>query len=172
MNKVDRYKILIRHMITVGLIASQKDLGAKMGYANETTISQIINGKVKEPKDFIERLMSFVPNLNREWLENGIGTMFTTDQSSGQQFNGPILGDNPQFSGRDTVNNPPCTFGADIDKIIEAINAQAKLTEEAHDIAKRAQDQIDRAQAQVDVAQQQMNRLLSMLEMKFNIQSI
>ena len=66
-------------MVTSGMILSQKDLGAKMGYANESTISQIINGKVKEPKDFIDRLASFIPDLNKGWLETGEGAMLNSD---------------------------------------------------------------------------------------------
>ena len=88
---------------------------------------------------------------------------------SGQQFNGPITGDNPQFAGNNLTNNPPCTFGVEIDKIVSAMTAQADLTKEAHEITRRAQDQVDRAQAQVDKAQSQIDRLLTMLELKFNI---
>ena len=88
---------------------------------------------------------------------------------SGQQFNGPITGDNPQFAGNNLTNNPPCTFGVEIDKIVSAMTAQADLTKEAHEITRRAQAQVDRAQAQVDVAQQQMNRLLAIIEQKLNI---
>lgn len=172
MNKIDRYKILIRHMINVGIIASQKDLGAKMGYAKESTISQIINEKVKEPKDFIDRLAAFVPGLNKQWLETGEGAMLITSNDNhggGQHFHGSITGPNPQFAGHDFTNNPPCNFGVEADKVIAALNAQADLTKEAHEITRRAQAQVDRAQAQVDVAQQQMNRLLAIIEQKLNI---
>ena len=79
MNKIDRYKILIRYMINEGIVRSQKDLGVKMGYSQETTISQIINGKVKQPNDFIERLRAFVPKLNGDWIEHGTGEMLITD---------------------------------------------------------------------------------------------
>lgn len=169
MNKIDRYKILIRHMISVGIIASQKELGREMGYSNEATISQIINGKVKQPKDFVERLKTFVPDLNEQWLENGVGTMLIEQGGSGQQFNGPITGDGQQFAGHDFNINHPCNFGVEIDKIVSAMTAQADLTKEAHEITRRAQDQVDRAQAQVDKAQTQMDRLLAMLELKLNI---
>lgn len=151
-------------MIKVGIIASQKDLGAKMGYANESTISQIINEKVKEPKDFVDRLSSFVPDLNKEWLETGEGAMLISQDNhgGGQHFHGPITGDNPQFAGHDFNNNPPCNFGIEVERVIAAMTAQADLTKEAHELTRRAQ-------AQVDVAQQQINRLLSIIEQKLNI---
>lgn len=158
-------------MIKVGIIASQKDLGAKMGYANESTISQIINEKVKEPKDFVDRLSSFVPDLNKEWLETGEGAMLISQDNhgGGQHFHGPITGTNPQFAGHDFTNNTPCNFGIEVERVIAAMTAQADLTKEAHEITRRAQAQVDRAQAQVDVAQQQVNRLLSIIEQKLNI---
>lgn len=149
MNKIDRYKILIRHMISVGIIATQKELGAKMGYSNEATISQIINGKVKEPKDFVERLSVFVPNLNKSWLETGVGNMLISE-GGGQTFHGDINGGDNKFSGRDMTINPPCTLGFDIDRVFNEISAQRKLTEEA--------------QAQTRKAQEQMDRLLTIIE--------
>lgn len=151
-------------MIKVGIIASQKDLGAKMGYANESTISQIINEKVKEPKDFVDRLSSFVPDLNKEWLETGEGAMLISQDNhgGGQHFHGPITGTNPQFAGHDFTNNPPCNFGIEVERVIAAMTAQADLTKEAHELTRRAQ-------AQVDVAQQQINRLLAIIEQKLNI---
>lgn len=73
MSKIDRYKILIRKMIQLGIIASQKDLGRKLGYSNESSFSQIINQKVAEPKDFVERIKSLYPELNTDWLLFGEG---------------------------------------------------------------------------------------------------
>lgn len=172
MTKIDRYKILVRYLISVGMATSQKDLGTKLGYNNESAFSQVINGKTVEPKNFTEKLKNLVPNLSLEWLEAGTGTMIIEENGSGQQFNGPITGDNPQFAGHDFTNNPPCNFGVEVERVIAAMTAQADLTKEAHAITRRAQDQVDRAQAQVDVAQQQINRLLTMLELKLNIQSV
>lgn len=75
MSKIDRYKILIRKMIQLGIVASQKDLGRKLGYSNESSFSQIINQKVAEPKDFVERIKSLYPELNTDWLLYGEGEM-------------------------------------------------------------------------------------------------
>lgn len=164
MNKIDRYKILIRHMINEGIITSQKDLGSRMGYSQEATLSQIINGKVKEPKDFIERLSAFIPGLNRAWLENGVGSMInsaTEIVNEGEQhFHGDINGNNPQFAGRDFT-----IMSGEFDKFISALTAQAELTKEAHDLTRRAQVQVDKAQAQMD-------RLITILELKLNITNV
>lgn len=180
MTKIDRYKILVRYLISIGVAASQQELGTKVGYNNASAFSQVINGKAVEPKNFMNKLKELSPNLNLEWLETGEGNMLIEENvnsqentqenaGSGQQFNGPITGGNPQFAGNNLTNNPPCTFGVEIDKIVSAMTAQADLTKEAHEITRRAQDQVDRAQAQVDKAQSQIDRLLTMLELKFNI---
>lgn len=76
MSKLDRYKILIRHLTKTGFVANQRELGQKMGYNNPSAFSQVINGKTQEPKLFTQKLKNIVPELNLDWLENGTGTMF------------------------------------------------------------------------------------------------
>lgn len=75
MNRLDRYKILINHLKSLGVIESQQDLGRKMGYKNPSAFSQVINGKASEPKLFIQKLKEIYPPLNSEWLINGEGEM-------------------------------------------------------------------------------------------------
>lgn len=85
MNKLDRYKILIRHLTKSGIVASQRELGQKMGYNNPSAFSQVINGKTQEPKLFTLKLKDIVPNLNLEWLENGTGSMLGDGEEETQQ---------------------------------------------------------------------------------------
>ena len=85
MNKLDRYKILIRHLTKSGIVASQRELGQKMGYNNPSAFSQVINGKTQEPKLFTQKLKDIVPNLNLEWLENGTGSMLGERKEETQQ---------------------------------------------------------------------------------------
>ena len=82
MNKLDRYKILIRQLINLGIVSSQKELGKKMGYNNPSAFSQVINGKAKEPKLFMQKLKHVFPNLNIDWLENGEGEMIIDDSTT------------------------------------------------------------------------------------------
>lgn len=79
MNRIDRNKTLVRHILNCGIASSQKDLGVKLGYANESSFSQIINEKVPYPKNFIERITAIVPDLNTDWLLTGEGEMLVTD---------------------------------------------------------------------------------------------
>lgn len=87
MNKLDRYKILIRQLINLGIVSSQKELGKKMGYNNPSAFSQVINGKAKEPKLFIQKLKHVFPNLNIDWLENGEGEMTIDDSTTTNNIN-------------------------------------------------------------------------------------
>lgn len=79
MNRIDRNKILVRHIVSSGLASSQKDLGLKLGYSSESAFSQVINEKVEYPKDFIERLKRIIPTLNIDWLLTGEGEMLVDD---------------------------------------------------------------------------------------------
>lgn len=81
MNKIDRYKILIRHLINLGIIESQKDLGVKMGYSNPSAFSQVINGKASEPKLFANKLANLYPSLNLNWLLTGEGSMILGEEA-------------------------------------------------------------------------------------------
>nr|DAF67705.1 MAG TPA: repressor protein CI [Caudoviricetes sp.] len=160
MNRVDRYKILVRYLVSIGVAASQKDLGRKLGYNNESAFSQVINEKAPRPKDFMSKLKELLPDLNEDWIENGNGDMISVDNSGGQVFNGDINGGDNKFSGRDMTINPPCDFGIQIDRVISAMTSQANLTKEAMDLTREAQ-------AQTRKAQEQMDRLLSIIETKF-----
>ncbi len=126
MNKIDRYKILMRYVTSVGIAPSQKAFGGLMGYSNESSFSQILNGKVKEPKDFIGKLKSNIPGLNDGWIETGEGEMIIKE---GGQNNNHITGDNNNWSN---VNTDSALLRA-----IDEIGEQRKL------VAK-AQEQIDR----------------------------
>ena len=85
MSKIDRYKILIRHLIKSGVVASQRELGQKMGYNNPSAFSQVINEKTQEPKLFTRKLKDIVPDLNLDWLDNGTGSMFGGGNEPAQQ---------------------------------------------------------------------------------------
>lgn len=74
-SKVDRLKFVVKYAINEHIATNQKELGQKLGYNNESAFSQVINGKVKIPKDFIEKLKNLMPDLNEDWIETGNGEM-------------------------------------------------------------------------------------------------
>jgi hypothetical protein len=124
MNKIDRYKILMRHIVSSGIAPSQKAFAALLGYSNESSFSQIINEKVKEPKDFIHKIKRLVPGLNTEWLQTGEGEMISQVVQTNQN------GDN--------INGKTVKVTKDSsDKLIEVILEQSKQIS-------KSQEQIDR----------------------------
>lgn len=111
-----------------GLSSSQKDLGKKMGYNNESAFSQIINEKASCPKEFTKKLKVIVPNLNLDWLETGEGEMLKNGitQSISVDNNTSVKGNQNQINNTSTI-----------DKAIDEISAQRKLVS-------KSQEQIDR----------------------------
>lgn len=116
-NKLDRYKILIRQLINLGIVSSQKELGKKMGYNNPSAFSQVINGKAKEPKLFIQKLKHVFPNLNIDWLENGEGEMTIDDSTTTNNIN--INRDSIKV-GRD-ANGTSIQQGGSLSEVVEKL---------------------------------------------------
>lgn len=143
MNKVDRYKIFVRHLKGLGVVQSQKELGRILGYNNESYFSQIINGQVEEPKDFMGKLKKLVPDLNPEWIQTGDGEMLI---NSG---NTQIVQQN--HSG-DNINGTHVEVKSDSGKLLDVILQQSA--------------QLTRSQEQLSKSQEQIDRLISIIEKK------
>lgn len=79
MTVYERIKFAIKWLIGVGKGATQGDIGRLMGYTNKSAFSQVINGHVDLPGDFIERLCNLDEKLNYVWVESEIGEMLKSD---------------------------------------------------------------------------------------------
>lgn len=77
MSRKIRYKAIVEHLKNIGAIKTQKELGEKMGYKNESAFSQVINETTPTPKDFIAKIKEFFPDLNEDWVITGRGEMIT-----------------------------------------------------------------------------------------------
>ena len=147
MNKLDRYKILIRHLTKSGVVASQRELGQKMGYNNPSAFSQVINGKTQEPKLFTQKLKDIVPNLNLEWLENGTGSMLgegneETQQTASEESARNISAEDKTFSTMlvDMMNTKqiaPYGLLEEKDREIAELNRQIGKLEALLEVAKK-----------------------------------
>lgn len=78
----ERIKIAIKWLIGVGKGSTQGDIGRLMGYSNKSAFSQVINGHVDLPGDFINRLCSLDGRLNNVWVECEAGEMLNSETSS------------------------------------------------------------------------------------------
>lgn len=110
MEKIDRYKQLIRHLIRLGLASSQKEVGVLLGYTNESTFSQIINGKAPTPKKFYNKFLDLEPKLNVAWLETGEGDMLINEVAGSN---------NTSIAGNSNCINNSSTIEKAIDEISE-----------------------------------------------------
>lgn len=85
MSELNRIKIFINHLVMNGVVENQKGFGVVMGYNNESSISQILTGKVKMPDNFIKKLKSNFPEINDRWIETGEGGMLIDEKNTLQQ---------------------------------------------------------------------------------------
>lgn len=76
----ERIKAVVKWLIGQQLGKNQEDIGKLLGYTNKSSFSQVINGKVPLPTDFIERLCSLDPDINNVWIETGEGKMIDEEK--------------------------------------------------------------------------------------------
>jgi transcriptional regulator with XRE-family HTH domain len=74
MEGIDRVKKVINWLIFEKKIKTRRDLAEKLGYS-ESSLSQILNGKVALSDRFIKKLSIFDKNINSKWLSDGEGEM-------------------------------------------------------------------------------------------------
>ena len=143
MNKVDRLKILVRHLVSLGVVPNQKSLGELLGYKNESYFSQIINNKVPLPEDFISKIKSLDENINERWIIDGAGEMLIDSTSQ--------INNSGEFSNTGDIINTVTnnTTNQEYLEVIKSLTAQLAVS-----------------QQQVSVSQEQMNRLITIIENK------
>ena len=75
MTDLQRIKILLKTLQSLGLASSQNEIGKKLGYSSASAFSQVVNGSVAIPKNFADRVVKAFPVVNIEWLTTGTGEM-------------------------------------------------------------------------------------------------
>lgn len=140
MNEIDRFRILVRHLISLGIAQNQKELGKYLGYENESYFSQIVNKKVPTPKDLIEKIKSLDERININWLLTGEGEMLS----------GTIIQQNNQ-NGDNIQGNSVTVNKAEGDYL---------------EIIKNLTFQLSKSQEQISKSQEQMDRLITIIENK------
>ncbi|MEB3799826.1 helix-turn-helix transcriptional regulator [Flavobacterium columnare] len=90
MTELERIKIAVKALISLGVAKNQEDLGRKMGYTNKSSFSQILNGKVPLPADFIDKLCKQDSRLVRIWIVNEVGNVLRNKSQSEQVYNSEV----------------------------------------------------------------------------------
>ena len=107
----ERLKKLIGYAISKGVATSQKDFGRVLGYENESSFSQLLN-KEQISDELIKKIKETLPEINIQWLINGVGDMIEKN----------IIPSNSQVGVGINSNST-------IDKALDEIAAQRKMTE-------------------------------------------
>ena len=70
----NRMKYAVAYLKAQNIITSQNEMRQVLGY-NESSFSQIINGRVPFSKNMINKIKQNYPQLNTKWLLTGEGEM-------------------------------------------------------------------------------------------------
>ncbi|GIZ10018.1 S24 family peptidase [Flavobacterium sp. UMI-01] len=95
MTELQRIKISIKTLIGLGVGKNQEDIGKQLGYSNKSSFSQVLNGNVGLPSDFVDRLCKLDDRLSKAWIKKGDGDIllnqsnqskkvYNSDQSSAE----------------------------------------------------------------------------------------
>jgi hypothetical protein len=106
MDKIERRKYFISQLKKRKYIKGQKEFGAELGYENESYFSQIINGKVQYPEDLNAKIKSLFPDVNTEWLDTGIGSLWVEGNITAIN-NGTVSG--TMTTAHTIINNTPAS---------------------------------------------------------------
>lgn len=70
MTDLQKIKIAIQTLISLDLAKNQEEVGKLMGYKSASSFSQVVNGKVSLPKNFIKKIIELNPSLDSLWKKN------------------------------------------------------------------------------------------------------
>ena len=73
---VDLHRVLrvVDWLIFAQVVTNRRDLASKLGYT-ESSLSQILNGRVALSDRFLKKLIGIDERINSEWIFNGTGEM-------------------------------------------------------------------------------------------------
>ncbi len=108
MELLDRIKVAVKALVSFGVAKNQEDLGRLLGYTNKSSFSQVLNGKVEMPKDFVDRLCGLDDRLEKVWVAEGIGPVLKSSITY-KQVNPP--------EGNNKLNEPNSRYGLDIQRV-------------------------------------------------------
>lgn len=125
MTDIQRVKKVVDWLIFKDKIKSRKELAEKMGYT-ESSMSQILNGKVSLSERFIKKLSIMDDAINQNWILTGDGNMLNCSDDLTE----PIFEQQTQmyYGGGESVEIPREVFDQ-IAKLTETILSQQRVIE-------------------------------------------
>lgn len=153
MTDLERIKKAIDWLIFMDVATSRKDLAVKLGY-NESSLSQILTGKVNLSPKFVRSLASLDSRLSEDWMLTGDGELLKSNDSSCN------MNINSGNAGRDITQQNGCAT-SDISSIIEK---QTDILNQSLEQSKLAIDSIRGAIDEIAAQRKQMDRLINIIE--------
>ena len=123
---IERVKKVVDWLIFKRKVKSRKELAEKIGYT-ESSMSQILNGKVSLSEKFIKKLSIYDNAINEEWLLTGRGEMLNWPDNLDE----PMMKETPMYYGGydpEMVSMPREVF-EQISKLTETILSQQRVIE-------------------------------------------
>lgn len=87
MTELQRIKIALKTLISLGIAKNQEEIGKLLGYSNKSSFSQVLSGTVSLPTDFVERLCKLDNQINKEWIKTGDGDILINKTNSKKVYN-------------------------------------------------------------------------------------
>lgn len=85
--ELQRVKIALKALISLGAARNQEEAGKLLGYSNKSSFSQVLNGKVNLPADFVDRLCALNTAINKHWIKTGIGNVLENSDNTNKGYN-------------------------------------------------------------------------------------
>lgn len=86
MTEIERIKLAVKTLISLGVAKNQEEIGKLMGYSNKSSFSQVVNGVVPLPEKFIDKLCKLDSRLRKSWIVNEIGDILINKNESKQVY--------------------------------------------------------------------------------------
>jgi len=130
---LERIKTVVKWLIGAGYASNQKGVGELLGYTNESSFSQILNGKKTLPSAFIDKLLSVDSNLSKDWILTGEGEMLGNKNTVDNIVQEPMVGytKNKESHIYETLSNLSASSNRDSISIAELIETTKKMADTA-----------------------------------------
>ena len=89
MDRLERVKRVVKWLISEGIVKSQNDLANLMGY-NDSSVSQIMTGRVKLSNKFVSRLAQVNSKINIKYFEEEEEPMLVDNTNNNVKTNESI----------------------------------------------------------------------------------
>jgi phage repressor protein C with HTH and peptisase S24 domain len=87
MTELQRIKIAIKTLISLGIAKNQEEIGKLLGYTNKSSFSQVLSGTVSLPTDFIDRVCKLDSRVNKSWIKSGDGDILSKTEDYNKVYN-------------------------------------------------------------------------------------